>query len=351
MHAAKWRLRRVGRRLGLIEEKMARTAITQPIVPIASGTKSSGRSLREAVGQRSMDDWLSQWQPVQLSNQDLALFKAPSDEFVQWASDFPRQHFDGTPASPNDLRPVSFMQRQIHRHWVTLAYVRQHLQQSGTLLDIGSFPFGIPLALRDFYKFTGPIWASVIQPMNAETEKPLRDRDIKTFSVDLDPHVVDQTTAGLPSTIPLDDNSVDVVLLAHVIEHLYHPMTLLREIARVLRSGGTLIVTTDNGNGVQTIANLLGGAGYVHEPVGGTAAMTISAWRGHVRFFTATDLSTMMEAAGLISPEVHFDHLFYDAFATSLFAKPYPTLPAWQLELIGPHPQFRNDMAGIATKP
>jgi SAM-dependent methyltransferase len=46
--------------------------------------------------------------------------------------------------------------------------------------------------------------------------------------------------------LPLEDGAFDLVLCTQVIEHLLDAEAGMRELARVLRPGGTLILTTDN---------------------------------------------------------------------------------------------------------
>ena len=56
--------------------------------------------------------------------------------------------------------------------------------------------------------------------------------------------------------LPYADRTFDVVLCTQVIEHLLEPAQGLRELRRVLRPGGRLLITTDNrGNRVSRILN------------------------------------------------------------------------------------------------
>ncbi|HEV7394866.1 MAG TPA: methyltransferase domain-containing protein [Pyrinomonadaceae bacterium] len=48
----------------------------------------------------------------------------------------------------------------------------------------------------------------------------------------------------------LDDNSIDTVILAAVLEHLYNPNEVIREIARILRPGGALFIDVPNEAGL-----------------------------------------------------------------------------------------------------
>jgi SAM-dependent methyltransferase len=108
--------------------------------------------------------------------------------------------------------------------------------------------------------------------------------------------------------IPLEENhfpsaSFDIVLASHLIEHLNDPGSFVREVKRILKSGGRLFITTPNIAGfqsrifrgrwrsaifdhlylfsVKTLTALLGGAGFQIEGVytwGGLAAGAAPAW-------------------------------------------------------------------------
>lgn len=52
------------------------------------------------------------------------------------------------------------------------------------------------------------------------------------------------------SAIPVEDYSFDAVLCTEMLEHVPDPLTVLRELARVLRSGGKLMLTAPLGSGI-----------------------------------------------------------------------------------------------------
>ena len=52
--------------------------------------------------------------------------------------------------------------------------------------------------------------------------------------------------AGDIFRLPFSSNSIDIIILSEVVEHLHDPLPAIREIARVLKPGGYAMVTTPN---------------------------------------------------------------------------------------------------------
>ena len=85
----------------------------------------------------------------------------------------------------------------------------------------------------------------------------ISERILETARRATAPREPELVRANLES-LPLEDESFDLVLCTQVIEHLLDPDAGLREVARVLRQEGTLILTTDNARNVVTRALYLG---------------------------------------------------------------------------------------------
>ncbi len=64
--------------------------------------------------------------------------------------------------------------------------------------------------------------------------------DVKYVNIDrtTDPDIVSDASA-----IPLPENSCDIVILGEVLEHVPDPLLVLKETHRLLKSGGTLLIT------------------------------------------------------------------------------------------------------------
>ncbi|MBA7650813.1 Ubiquinone biosynthesis O-methyltransferase [subsurface metagenome] len=69
--------------------------------------------------------------------------------------------------------------------------------------------------------------------------------------------------------LPFEGDYFDLILCGEVVEHLFEPVNLLREIYRVLKRGGVLIITTPNLGSWYNRLSLLSG----HQPFGTAASL------------------------------------------------------------------------------
>lgn len=126
-----------------------------------------------------------------------------------------------------------------HRHQMRYRLVgeaaRKHLPPSGVLLDIGCGAALVADQLRDLDAHYvgldfGGHHIEFAAKRRRDTHGPLRTSFVR----------------GDGERQPFADATVDVVVFTEVIEHLLRPELAVWEIARVLRPGGVLVMTTNN---------------------------------------------------------------------------------------------------------
>lgn len=99
---------------------------------------------------------------------------------------------------------------------------------------------------------------------------------------------------------PYPEGHFDLVIAGEIIEHLIaDPMHMLLECRRVLREGGSILITTPNVGSITSVAKTLDGRDnpqiyflYNRPTPGGEAEI------GHVREYTMHELGEMVKAAG-----------------------------------------------------
>ena len=87
---------------------------------------------------------------------------------------------------------------------------------------------------------------------------------------------------------PLKTEVVDFIFSSEVIEHIYDTKNALKEMARVLKQGGRLLITTPYHGFLKNLIILFHGFDDHFNPVG-----------PHVRFFTERSLGVCLKDVGL----------------------------------------------------
>jgi len=100
--------------------------------------------------------------------------------------------------------------------------------------------------------------------------------------------------------IPVEghDDAFDVVVAAEVIEHLENPRFMIREVFRLLRPGGTAIVTTPNNESWRSLIALLVRGHFM--------AFGDSGYPAHITALLRKDLTRIFQEASLTPPDFHF---------------------------------------------
>lgn len=115
-------------------------------------------------------------------------------------------------------------------------------------------------------------------------------------------------------SLPFADASFDGIVFAEVLEHLTRPFDALRELHRVLESGGRLYVTTPNPLGFYRYLRH-----YLFKPVLDTDFYLGAS--DHVAFIDPMSLEGLLDAAGFTILDTAF---------RNVSTPKTPTLPDWQ---------------------
>lgn len=108
--------------------------------------------------------------------------------------------------------------------------------------------------------------------------------------------------------LPFQDSSFDLVLLLDTLEHLYGQEGVLREIFRILKVDGKIIVSYPNQFDLRNRLNMLLGGGIVHWSH--KKYKDVRAWNyGHIRFLLFRELSELLGNVGFYPKKVQFNFM------------------------------------------
>lgn len=170
-----------------------------------------------------------------------------------------------------------------------LMILREYVSNGASCLDIGC---GNGEKVRDWVKSSNINYQGV--DISSEAVKAAQALELNA------------RTIADPSRLPFEDSSFDSVISFEVLEHLFDPMSVMREAERVLRPGGTMIVTVPNVAFLRSRIQMMRG---IWNPLGDDRSVS-EPWRDpHIRFFTINSLRSLMSQAGFNVVDIggHFD--------------------------------------------
>jgi GT2 family glycosyltransferase len=181
----------------------------------------------------------------------------------------------------------------------------------GRCLELGANPYFTTMLLREFANLELVLAnyfgaSSTGGPKNEaeESEQTVEYRDRKSGQM-TETTFTSQLFNIEAGRFPYEDDSFDVVLFCEIIEHLTaDPVAALREIKRVLRPGGVLVLTTPNVARLENVVKMIVGAN-LYDPYSGYGP-----YGRHNREYTKHDLKLLLTYLGfevdyLESADVH----------------------------------------------
>jgi ubiquinone/menaquinone biosynthesis C-methylase UbiE len=118
----------------------------------------------------------------------------------------------------------------LHRERVCLNHLKRHMPPQGTFVDLGCGTGWFMATLQETFPAIKMVGLEYSSDQIANKVSPQ----------------LDIRTADFCESLPLADNSADAVYCGEIIEHLVNPDFFIKEIHRVLKKNGLVIMTTPN---------------------------------------------------------------------------------------------------------
>ena len=166
--------------------------------------------------------------------------------------------------------------------------VKRVFSSSKEILDVGVYPGTVPQLYYEYFPGPGKYryYGLGLGFTNAFSKK-MKEYGVELLECDLDPRL--KLDNGRMTVIPLEEETVDSIIVTDIIEHFYDPFYPLQEINRVSKTGAVMILTTDNLTRFGSLLNLMRGLSYNVPLIDGNMFYT-GDWRPHFREYSKNEL-------------------------------------------------------------
>lgn len=184
------------------------------------------------------------------------------------------------------------------RYIRTIKLFEKYCYQQGSkhrILDVGAYPGHLALILRNVY---GCLVYGVSGTTSGGFERKMEEYGINIRKLNIE-----------KQRLPFDNKSFDTVFLTEVIEHLFNPYLVIREVGRVLKENGVLILSTPNFVSLRKRIHFLQGKSIL--PIESETGDILWSdkemwWRGHVREWTSSEISLVLSRHSLLVKKISF---------------------------------------------
>ncbi|MBN1437474.1 MAG: methyltransferase domain-containing protein [Sedimentisphaerales bacterium] len=179
--------------------------------------------------------------------------------------------------------------------------------ERGRVVDMGCLPpnfaIGMEVAgIRDRYEYLG----LCSEEAGSELVEAGKKMGLSLEGVNLDPRFeMFDYVSKLPSRCSLEADTVDLVVMTEVLEHMVWTHSIIAEAKRILKPGGVIIGSTPNATNIGVVLKSIMGKGNFEQY--SESHLASERWMKHVRFYSKSDLAAIFSEHGfeLLKLEYH----------------------------------------------